>query len=150
MTSPTDEAQEVLIADDDKDDYELIEDAIKTLQLRIVVTRADNGEILMKLIHEKIPDVLLLDLVLPCKDGKACLREIRSDKKFDDLPIIVYTSLRDLDSIEFCFRSGTNMYVFKPDTYSQIVESIQKIFSINWKKVRYFPSRANFVLNPDV
>ena len=150
MTESEEEVQDVLIAEDDRDDYELIEDVIKTLPLKVVVNRAENGDILMKLIHEKIPDLLLLDLVLPCKDGKTCLREIRSDKKFDELPIIVYSALRDLESIEFCFREGTNLYVLKPDTYSQIVEAVEKIFSFNWRKMRYFPTRSNFVLNPDI
>ena len=150
MTESEEEVQDVLIAEDDRDDYELIEDVIKTLPLKVVVNRAENGDILMKLIHEKIPDLLLLDLVLPCKDGKTCLREIRSDKKFDELPIIVYSALRDLESIEFCFREGTNLYVLKPDTYSQIVEAVEKIFSFNWRKMRYFPTRSNFVLNPGI
>lgn len=142
------ELQDILIAEDDKDDFELLEDVIKTLPITVVINRADNGDILMKLIHENVPDLLLLDLVLPCKDGKTCLQEIRSDKKFDELPIIVYSAQRDEESIEFCFRHGSNMYVYKPDTYSQIVEAVEKIFSFNWKKVKYFPTRSNFVLNP--
>ena len=148
MEAIEEELQDIYIADDDKEDFEVIHDIIKTLPIKVVVTRAENGDILMKLIHERKPDLLLLDLVLPCKDGKACIKEIRSDSKFDDLPIIVYTSLRDLESIEFCFREGTNMYVFKPDTYSEIVQIVEKIFSFSWKKVRYYPTRSNFVLNP--
>lgn len=142
------EVQDILIAEDDKDDFELLEDVIKNLPITVLINRADNGDILMKLIHENIPDLLLLDLVLPCKDGKTCLQEIRSDKKFDELPIIVYSAQRDEESIEFCFRNGTNMYVYKPDTYSQIVDAVQKIFAFNWKKVKYYPTRSTFVLNP--
>lgn len=150
MMKPFDETevQDVLIAEDDRDDFDILKDIIESLPLKIVVTRAENGDILLKLIHEKMPDLLLLDLVLPCKDGKTCISEIRSDRKFDNLPIIVYTSLRDLDSVEFCFRAGTNLYVIKPDTYSEIVDVVQKIFSFNWKKLHYFPTRSNFVLNP--
>lgn len=142
------EVQDILIAEDDKDDFELLEDVIKNLPITVLINRADNGDILMKLIHENIPDLLLLDLVLPCKDGKTCLQEIRSDKKFDELPIIVYSAQRDEESIEFCFRNGSNMYVYKPDTYSQIVDAVQKIFAFNWKKVKYYPTRSTFVLNP--
>jgi CheY-like chemotaxis protein len=142
------EVQDILIAEDDKDDFELLEDVIKNLPITVLINRADNGDILMKLIHENIPDLLLLDLVLPCKDGKTCLQEIRGDKKFDELPIIVYSAQRDEESIEFCFRNGSNMYVYKPDTYSQIVDAVQKIFAFNWKKVKYYPTRSTFVLNP--
>ena len=141
------DVQDILIAEDDNDDFELLHDVIKNLPLSLVVNRAENGDVLMKLIHESIPDLLLLDLILPCKDGRTCLLEIRNNKKFDELPIIVYSAQRDSDSIDFCFRNGTNLYVYKPDTYSQIVEAVEKIFSLNWKEMKYFPTRSNFVLN---
>jgi CheY-like chemotaxis protein len=144
-----DEIQDILIAEDDIDDFEVLQDVLKNLSLKLIVNRAENGDILMKVIHEKVPDMLFLDLVLPCKNGKTCIQEIRADKKFDNLPIIVYSTVRDPDSIEFCFRAGSNLYVHKPDTYSGIIEAIRKIFSVNWKTMRYYPSRAEFVLNPD-
>ncbi len=141
---------DVLIADDDNDDFELLSDAIRTLDFKIEIKRAENGDILMKLIDEDIPDLLFLDLILPCKDGKACLTEIRNDRRFDELPIIVYTSVTDTDSVDFCFRSGSNLYVYKPGSYTEILEAVEKIFTINWKKLRYYPTRSNFVLNPHV
>jgi response regulator RpfG family c-di-GMP phosphodiesterase len=143
------EVQDVLVADDDKDDFEVLSEVINNLSIKIFLSRAENGDVLMKLIHNKMPDLLLLDLMLPCKDGKDCIREIRSDKKFDSLPIIVYTSLRDLESIEFCYRWGTNLFVHKPQTFSEIGDVVRKIFSINWKKMRYYPTRSEFVLNPN-
>jgi response regulator RpfG family c-di-GMP phosphodiesterase len=142
------EVQEVVVADDDTDDFELLADVIRSLPLKVMVSRADNGNVLMKLIHEKIPDLLFLDIILPYKDGKDCIREIRSDKKFDSLPIIVYTSIRDLETVEFCYRWGTNLFVHKPHTYSEIGDVVRKIFSINWKKLRYYPTRNEFVVNP--
>jgi CheY-like chemotaxis protein len=143
------EIQDVLIAEDDIDDFEVLQEVLNNLSLQIIVNHAENGEVLMKIIHEKIPDMLFLDLVLPCKNGKTCIQEIRANKKFDNLPIIVYSTLRDPESIEFCFRSGSNLYVHKPDTYTGIMEAIQRIFSLNWKTARYYPSRSEFVLNPD-
>src|SRR5687767_12955151 len=105
------EIQDVLIAEDDIDDFEVLQEVLNNLSLQIIVNHAENGDVLMKIIHEKIPDMLFLDLVLPCKNGKTCIQEIRADKKFDNLPIIVYSTLRDPESIEFCFRSGSNLYV---------------------------------------
>ena len=144
----SEEIQDVIIADDDKDDFDILSDIIKSLDIDVIVSRAENGDVLMRLIDKKIPDLLFLDLILPCKNGKDCIREIRSDRKFDSLPIIVYTSLRDIDSIEFCYRWGTNLFVHKPSDYADIGEIVKRIFSINWKKIRYYPSRSEFVLNP--
>ena len=138
----------VLVADDDSDDFEVLSEAIGSRPLRIVLTRAENGDVLMRLIHEKIPDLLILDIILPCRDGRDCIREIRSDKKFDSLPIIIYTSLKDADTIEFCYRWGTNIYVHKPHSYTDIAEIVKKIFTVNWKKLRYYPARVEYVINP--
>lgn len=149
MTEQEAEWQDVLIADDDKDDFEMLAQAIEELSLKVMLSRAENGDMLLKIIHEKIPDLLFLDIVMPCKGGKDCITEIRSDKKFDNLPIIVYTSVRDLSTIEFCYRSGTNFYVIKPDTYGEIVDVIRKIFAVNWKKMKYYPTRNDYVLNYD-
>jgi CheY-like chemotaxis protein len=150
MNAVTESIQEVVIADDDRDDFDILQDVIKSLPLQLIVTQADNGEILMQLIHSRIPDLLFLDLVLPRKDGRACINEIRSNRKFDNMPIIIYTSKRDLESVEFCFRSGTNLYVYKPDTYGGIVDIVQKIFAIDWKKISYYPTMNNYILNPRV
>ncbi len=150
MTEPqSKDIQDVLIADDDNDDFDILSDLIKNLELNVVVSRADNGDVLMRLIDTKIPDLLFLDLILPYKNGRDCIREIRSDRKFDSLPIIVYTSLRDMESIEFCYRWGTNLFVHKPHVYTDIGEIVKRIFSINWKKIRYYPTRSEFVLNPE-
>lgn len=138
----------VLMAEGDKDDFDILADAIEKVPVKVMLTRAENGDVLMKLIHDKIPDLLFLDIILPCRDGRDCIREIRSDKKFDNLPIIVYTSIKDLDAIEFCYRWGTNLFVHKPQTYSEIADIVRKIFSVNWKKMQYYPSRNEFVLNP--
>lgn len=138
----------VLVAEDDDEDFDLFAEAIKDLSLKVILRRAKNGDILMKILHEDIPDLLFLDIVMPCKDGKDCVHEIRSDRKFDDLPIIVYSSVYDFKSIEFFYRHGTNLYVLKPHTYRELVDALEKIFTLDWKKVRYYPKYADFVLNP--
>jgi CheY-like chemotaxis protein len=140
--------QNVLMAEDDDEDFDLFSEAIKELSLKIVLTRAENGEILMKILHNAVPDMLFLDILMPCRDGKECLQEIRSNKKFDDLTIIVYTSLKDFETIEFCYRKGTNLYVYKPHSFDELTEVIGKIFSLDWGKIKYFPKLSDFVLNP--
>ena len=132
----SEEELNVLMAEDDKDDFDVLADAISKVPVKVILSRAENGDVLMKLIHEKIPDLLFLDIILPGRDGRDCIREIRSDKKFDKLPIIVYTSLKDLDTIEFCYRWGSNLFVQKPQTYSEIADIVRRIFSIKWKKLQ--------------
>lgn len=140
--------QHVLMAEDDDEDFDLLTDAINELSIEVSLTRAENGDVLMKMLHREIPDMLFLDILMPCRDGKDCLREIRADKKFDNLPIIVYTSLKDIETEEFCYRKGTHLLVYKPHSFSELTGVVQRIFSLNWRKVRNFPKRSDFVLNP--
>ena len=149
MAELDEQVRNILMAEDDDDDFELFADAINELSLRIFLTRAENGDVLMKILHEKLPDMLFLDIIMPYRNGKDCLQEIRENRRFDNLPIIVYSGLKDFDTVEFCFRKGTNLYVYKPHTYAELVEVIQKIFAINWKQVKYYPTRSEYVLNPN-
>lgn len=147
MSASQNELQDVLIADGDDDDFELLKEAIADYDVRIEVMRAESGDILMRIINDKKPDILFLDLILPEKDGKACIAEIRQNARFDDLPIIVYSSLSDLANIEFCFRNGANLYVVKPSSYLEISKLIEQIFSVNWRKLNWYPAKDHFVLN---
>jgi len=140
--------QSVLLAEDDQDDFDLFVEVIDNLSIKVSLQRAENGDVLIRMLHERIPDILFLDILMPCKDGRDCLLEIRKHKIFDHLPIIVYTSLRDPATIEFCYRQGTSLFVFKPDTYSELMQIIEKVFATNLKTVRYYPSFDNYVLNP--
>src|SRR4051812_23847283 len=96
----------VLIAEDDDDDFFIFSVAISETAFRVIVKRAEDGELLMKLLEEEIPDILFLDLLMPTKDGKQCLLEIRSDRRYDNLPIIVYSALEDLETVEYSYRQG--------------------------------------------
>ena len=138
----------VLLAEDDDEDYFIFSLAIRELTIKVVLTRAENGDILLQLMDEKNPDIVFLDLLMPCKDGRTCLKEIRANKKYDTIPIVVYSSLNDLKSIEFCYREGSNLYAIKPSTLQELKSVLEKIFAIDWKKMLYFPPRSKFVVNP--
>lgn len=136
-----------MIADDDDEDYEVFSAAVGEISIAIVVTRAENGEMLMQKLNtiDKLPDILFLDILMPCLDGKDCLKQIRADKKFDALPIIMFTGLSDAVSIEHCFREGSNLYLNKPGSLHELINALERIFSIDWTNL-YYPPISQFVL----
>jgi CheY-like chemotaxis protein len=148
MTVSTYDPTHVLLAEDDDEDYLVFSLAVEELSFSVILTRAENGEILLKMLDEKHPDILFLDLLMPCKDGRQCLKEIRANRKYDTVPIVVYSSFHDLKNIDFCYREGSNLYVLKPGTLTELKTVLEKIFSVDWKKMLYFPTLAEFVLNP--
>lgn len=137
----------ILVAEDDEDDYLIFSIAIKETSFTYVLKRAENGDILLKCLNDELPDILFLDLLMPCTDGKQCLKEIRANRKYDTLPVIVYSSLNDLTSVEYCYREGSNLYVIKPNSISDLKAVLERILSIDWKKTMYYPPKSQFVVN---
>lgn len=137
----------ILVAEDDDDDYLIFSIAIKETSFTYLLKRAENGEVLLKCLNDELPDILFLDLLMPCMDGKQCLKEIRANKKYDSLPIIIYSSLNDLNSVEYCYREGSNLYVIKPNSINDLKSILERILAIDWKKTMYFPQKSQFVVN---
>lgn len=137
----------VMIAEDDDDDFYIFSVALEELSITLVLSRAKNGDILIRLLNDKIPDILFLDLMLPGKDGRQCLKEIRANHKYDSLPVIMYTSMKDMKEIEFCYREGANLYVIKPTGFSDLKTILERILAIDWKKLMYYPPLTHFVVN---
>jgi len=141
------EPTHVLLAEDDDDDFFIFSLAVKDLSVRVMLTRAENGDILLRLLDESVPDLLFLDLLMPCKDGRTCIKEIRANAKYDTLPVIIYSSMRDMNNIQFCYREGSNLYVFKPSTLPELKDILERILTIDWKNMMYYPPLSNFVIS---
>jgi len=136
----------VLIGEDDDDDFLIFSLAIEDISYKIVLSRATDGGMLMDMLHRELPDMLFLDLRMPGLDGRQCLQMVRSDRKFDKLPVIVYTCLDDLKNIQYCYQEGSNMYLIKPNSISELKTILERIFTIDWKKALYYPPFDHFVL----
>jgi len=140
------DARSVTVAEDDDDDFMFFSIACEELPYKVMLSRATNGDELLAVVERHNPDILFLDILMPCKGGRECLKQIRSDSRYDSMPIIMYTSMTDLQNIEFCFREGANLYMIKPVSVDGLRDMLHRILSINWKKMIYFPTRADFVI----
>jgi len=147
MTEKSNRPVSVLFAEDDDDDYLIFSLAVEDLSLRITLSRAENGEILMEILGTQIPDFLFLDVLMPSKDGTQCLREIRANPRYDSLPIIAYSSLDQAEDQKICFREGANLFVRKAASVFELKNILLRIFSIDWKSGIYYPPFTQFVVN---
>jgi CheY-like chemotaxis protein len=143
----TAESTHVLIAEDDDDDYFIFSVAAAESTNKIILTRAKNGALLLEQLERELPHIVFLDMLMPVLDGHQCLKTIRANKRYDSVPIIVYTSLKDLESVEFCYREGSNLFVIKPDTFADLKKILERILSIDWTKTMYYPPRKEFVVS---
>ena|ERR1700750_1930237 len=139
--------KDILLAEDDKDDVLLFELALKELALPYIMRHAENGEVLFVLLKDRMPYILFLDIHMPCKDGMACILEIRKNREYDKLPVVIFTSNLSDKIVEECYRNGANLYVTKTNTFNELTTKLKKVFSIDWDDYLHYPPQNQFILS---
>lgn len=100
----------VLVVDDDEFMRVYFTDVLKCGGYLVVA--AHNGNAALEIIRERKPDLVVLDLLMPDKDGFTTCREIRELSR--DLPVLVVTGLEDTNSVQLAFEAGATDFVTKP------------------------------------
>ena len=125
----------VLLAEDDHGDRVLAEKAFESARLVAEMRSVDDGQQLLDYLQRRgefsdpkaspRPDLILLDLNMPRKDGRVALEEIRSDPELRDIPVVVLTTSRARKDIVASYRSGANSYITKPATFDGLVDAVR-------------------------
>ncbi|MHA4811904.1 response regulator [Flavitalea flava] len=129
-------SQRILLADDDEDDCLLFEDALREIcpENRNLRTAGD-GRQLMQLLQDKdpvSPNVIFLDLNMPVKNGFECLDEIKQNEKLKDIPVVIFSTSQQSETISTVYKKGANLYIRKPGTFHQLKRVIERVLSIDW------------------
>ena len=123
----------ILIADDDTDDRLFMERALRQSGYIQAIQFVEDGEELMDYLHRKgryteenapWPDLLVLDLNMPRKNGFQALREIKEDMKLRRLPVVVMTTSSADEDIVKTYNLGVNSFVTKPFNFNRLVEMV--------------------------
>jgi DNA-binding response OmpR family regulator len=142
----TSEVINIVLAEDDIDDVFIFQLALNELKIDCKLNHALNGENLLALLKDLIPDIIFLDINIPCKDGLSCLREIRKNSTFDNVPVVLISGHNSSKYINDAFSNRANYYLIKANNLGRLVENLTAIFSIDWKKVMYYPPINQFVI----
>ncbi len=146
MESPT---VHVLLADDDEMDRFLFIEVFDELKIKTVVNTVNNGIQLLDYLNKDgayLPQLIFLDLNMPRKNGMECLKEIRSNKKFSEISIAIYSTSKADKDIEEAFHSGANIYIIKPNDYDALKKVLNKAVTTIVLYKDFSFDRANFVL----
>jgi len=104
----------VLLAEDDEDDAFLLQEALKNDGWRGRLDRVRDGEELLEVLRAGTrPDLILLDLDMPRKDGRQALAEIKRDEELRVIPVIVLTTSAAEVDVLGAYRAGANSYMVK-------------------------------------
>jgi CheY-like chemotaxis protein len=139
----------ILLADDDKDDRFFFAQALKELSIPTKLVTVGDGERLMNYLSknsENLPDVLFLDLNMPRKNGNECLLEIKLNKKFQQLPVIIYSTSLDELIADVLYKNGAYYYIRKTDLI-ELKKVLQCILSTMVEKKFTRPARDKFILS---
>jgi CheY-like chemotaxis protein len=123
----------VFIVDDDPEDRQLILDAFLKNDAVFEYIFFDNAVQLLNRLNSNenvYPNLLLLDLNMPGIMGMQALREIRANKTFSQIPIVVLTTSAFSNDRKLCYEMGASCFLTKPDSFSTLIEYTRAIITL--------------------
>ena len=127
-------AVDILLVEDNPGDVRLTKEALKDAKVLNEVYVARDGVEAMEFLTKKgkfaeapIPDIILLDLNLPRKDGREVLAEIKKDPKLKHIPVIILTTSKADEDIIRTYNLHANAYITKPVDLNRFVEIIHAL-----------------------
>ncbi len=139
---------EILLVEDNPGDARLAKEALKDSKLLNNIHHVVDGEQAIQFLRQEgdyqdavRPDIVLLDLNLPRKDGREVLADIKNDPDLQTIPVVVLTTSEAEQDIVQSYKLHANCYITKPvdlDKFLQIIDSLQDF----WLSIVRLPSHA--------
>lgn len=141
---------EILLAEDDSDDRNFFKEALSEAAIPSELKTFENGEKLTDYLslvkNPPPPDIIFLDINMPVKNGKDCLKEIRGNKEFKDIPVVMFSTSSYHRDIEETYSEGANLYILKSEFFDNEVKLLNELFSDNWETHLMETSREKYIL----
>jgi len=141
----------LLLADDDVDDCYLFKVAVSAINKTAQISTIHDGTQLMNLLYQHdivLPDMLFLDINMPRKNGFECLTEIKADKKFAGLQIIIYSTSLDPTMVNLFHEKGARYYIQKPAEFTKLVSVIGQAIALISQSDRTITPKEQFIITP--
>lgn len=123
----------ILLVEDSPSDVRLVREALKETSLPVQLAVARDGVEALNYLRDAemgvaaSPDLILLDLNLPRKNGREVLTEVKSSSKWRQIPVLVMTSSRSDDDIQQAYSLNANSYITKPDDLNGYIDVVRTI-----------------------
>jgi DNA-binding response OmpR family regulator len=114
----------ILLVDDEPDVLEILSKKLETAGFLTV--RASDGNSGLKKTREEKPDLVLLDIMMPDKDGFTMLRDLQSDTELRRIPVIMVSAKSEADSLFAGRDLGATDYLIKPINFEELLKYIKK------------------------
>ena len=141
-------AIEILLVEDNPGDIRLTKEAFKEGKVRNNLNIVEDGEEAMAFLRQEgeysdapRPDLILLDLNLPKKDGREVLLDIKNDQKLRTIPVVILTTSKAEEDILKTYNLHANCYINKPVDFDQFINVIKTI-EVFWLSVVMLPPQG--------
>ena len=120
---------EILLVEDNEGDVELTREALAEGKVRNVLRVARDGVEALEMLRaaERLPDLILLDLNLPKKDGREVLEEIKGDPALLSIPVVILTTSKSEVDVVDTYRKHANCYITKPVDLDQFIDVVRSV-----------------------
>jgi CheY-like chemotaxis protein len=143
------EPTQILVAEDNKYDRMILQQAFTELGLNVSLNFVDNGEEVLDFLHQRNayatparsprPVLVLMDLNMPRMNGQEALRAIRQDETLLRLPVVVLSTSNNPSQIAQAYANGVNAFMTKPGPYGDFLDLLRK-FGAFWLTGAQLPS----------
>ena len=134
MSNRQGEPADVLLVEDNPGDVRLTQEAFREGHIQTTIHVATDGVEAMKFLEQTgeyadapRPDIVLLDLNLPRKNGDEVLEEMKADPELDHIPVIVLTSSAAEEDVSKLYDNNANAYLTKPVDPDEFIETVRTL-----------------------
>jgi len=123
--------KKVIVAEDNKDNFELIQMIFEDFPFSCRLIRANSGRDVINFVEAEKPDLILMDVVMPDMDGIEATRLLRRKYSKQELPIIALTAQAMTGDREVVLDAGCNEYLSKPFSINELTEKVLHYLKID-------------------
>jgi CheY-like chemotaxis protein len=124
----------ILLADDDIEDLELLQEAIVKLEPETKVHSVTNGRMVLSYLEDRtdgeLPSLIVLDYNMPDMNGAEVLVQLSNDPELQRIPKVIWSTSNASQYIEECMENGAKTYFVKPSTNKQLLEQAQEMLDM--------------------
>ena len=126
----------IVLADDDADDRLLVAEAFEENNIPCILKFVEDGVDLLDYLTKQgkygsdtddIPDLILLDINMPRKDGKEALKEIKENPLLKHIPVVMFSTSKSPEDVTITYKLGANSFIVKPSSFEGLLEVTKTI-----------------------
>lgn len=122
----------IYLADDDFDDCQFFTNALEQLCKDAKLMTVQNGLAMLDLLASKplLPDLIVLDLNMPVMDGYDCIKNIKSNDSYKNIPVVILTTSSYETDMERLRKMGADLFITKPNSFQGLHDIVKQIVNL--------------------